>query len=273
MMAPQSVGAFLGGAPVGVLKVVGLLLVINGAHLALASARERLVSLEVIYFSAGDIVWFSGSVVLIASNVFVTTGIGQVVTLAVALGVLMLGLTQVWLLAEAMGAGVPSNSTDQRADLIPASLSRGRSIVASWHAMKMSTKIWLFALNGLFLGAVLFLPEPAARLTLAAYVASGPILAAMMIWQRGLTRLLGLAHLIPWVPLVAYLGLHLTSSFGGTDVTSVAPAFHVYLVALLVAMAICLVLDVYDCWRWWRGERFRLGSRAAEMAGASANAK
>jgi hypothetical protein len=136
--------------------------------------------------------------------------------------------------------------------------------------MKTWIKIWLFLLNSLFLVAIFFLPEPTARLTLTAYVASGPLLAAMMIWQRGLTRLLGLAHLIPWLPLAGYIALRLTSDVAGPMITRVAaPTLYSYLVVLLIAIVICLVLDLYDWWRWWRGERFRLG--AASAAGADAS--
>jgi hypothetical protein len=137
-------------------------------------------------------------------------------------------------------------------------------------ALKMWVKTWLFFLNGLFLGAILFLPEPTARLTLTAYVASGPLLAATMIWQRGLTRLLGIAHLIPWLPFVAYLFLSLTSDTAGPMISwDAEPTLHSYLVYLLVATVICLVLDVYDTWRWWRGERFRFGARSPATARAS----
>lgn len=267
VLAPQSVGSWLGSTPIGLLQIVGALLIANGAHLVFASMKGTLLPLEVLYFSAGDILWFIGCLALVGANVIVTSGASQVVSMFVSLGVLLLGLAQLWLLAEGAGAGVPKI---QNSELMPAKMSRGQAITASWLAMKTWIKIWLIALNGVFLVAILFLPEPAARLILTAYVASGPLLAAMMIWQRGLTRLLGLAHLIPWVPLVGYLVLRLTSDAAGPMITSFeSPMLYSYLVVLLVAIIICLVLDIYDCWRWWRGERFRLGARSAAIAGAS----
>lgn len=267
VLEPKTVSTFLGAVPVEWLQVTGLLLVLNGAQLALASLRQKPHPLEVLYFSAGDILWFIGSLGLVGANLLVTSGAGQAVTMVVAIGVLMLGLGQVWYLAETTGAGVPKLEND---DLMPANLSRVQAITGSWIAMKTWVKVWLFALNGLFLVAILFLPELAARLTLAAYVASGPLLAAMMIWQRGLTRLLGLAHLIPWLPLVAYLLLRLTSDAAGPMIERAStPALHHWVVLLLIATAVCSALDVYDWQRWRRGERFRLGTRSAARAGAS----
>ena len=38
---------------------------------------------------------------------------------------------------------------------------------------------------------------------------------------------------------------------------------------LSMKSSICLAFDVYDVWRWWRCERFILGSAAAHRAGAS----
>lgn len=134
--------------------------------------------------------------------------------------------------------------------------------------MKTWIKVWLFALNGLFLAAIAFLPDPTARLTLACYVASAPLLAALMIWQRGLTRLLGLAHLIPWLLLVGILGARLLIVEAGDG--SPPTEMRDYFLALVVVVAFCLVLDAFDCWRWFRGERFRMGLQNAAAAGASA---
>ena len=64
-----------------------------------------------------------------------------------------------------------------------------------WAARKAQSRaderLWSIALQDARL--MTDLQSVLARLTLTAYVASGPLLAAMMIWQRGLTRLLGIA--------------------------------------------------------------------------------
>jgi hypothetical protein len=136
--------------------------------------------------------------------------------------------------------------------------------------MKRWVKIWLFGVNVAFLAAVFFLPDPIARYTLVAYIAAGPWLLTMMLAQRGLTRLLGVAHLVPWVPLVAYVSAGLAGEAAGPRITMGSdPALFGYALVLLAVVGTCLVLDVYDVYRWLAGERFRLGSLKAAEAGAS----
>jgi hypothetical protein len=247
---PDCVAMFLGAVPSNLLQILGIILLANGVHLAIASARSQLALGEVLYFSGGDILWFVASVGAVAAGSLITTVSGQLATLVVATGVLGLGLAQVWYLAEMTDAGikiVPSAaSTDT--DLLPPNLARSRAIGASWKSMHRWVKLWLFALNGLFLGAIAFLPEALARITLAAYVSSGPLLAVTMIWQRGFTRVLGLAHLVPWIPLAVYLALRLTSDVAGPIIAwEASPVLFSYAVILLSALMICLALDIYDC--------------------------
>lgn len=265
---PEPVGAALGASALGLLRAIGFLLLANAAHLVIGSLRASLHPSEILYFSLGDILWFIGSLALVGANALVTTGSGQLVVMVVAVGVLAMGIAQIWLLAEATGSGVPSVRTKDSSNsgLLPLHHSRLGAIGASWKSMKTWIKVWLFALNGLFLAAIAFLPDPTARLTLACYVASAP--SALMIWQRGLTRLLGLAHLIPWLLLVGILGARLLIVEAGDG--SPPTEMRDYFLALLVAVAFCLVLDAFDCWRWFRGERFRMGSQNAAAAGASA---
>jgi hypothetical protein len=143
-------------------------------------------------------------------------------------------------------------------------------IAASWMSMKPWVKNWLFFLNAVFLMAFAFLQDPAAKWILLAYVASGPLLAGFMVKQRGLTRLLGLAHLVPWVPLLVYIILRLTTELAGPVVTFAAePAFAGYLSVLLVCLIVCLSLDAWDVVRFLRGERYVLGSDEAVRLGAS----
>lgn len=152
----------------------------------------------------------------------------------------------------------------------PAGLAaRLREIGRSWLAMKPWVKAWLFFLNGVFLAALAF-RDPLARWTLAAYLASGPLLLAMMLAQRGLTRLLGLAHLIPWLPLLAYTSLRLSGDAAGPRITPGGdPALFAWALVLGAATAVCLAFDAFDVVRWIRGERFVLGTPEAARAGAS----
>lgn len=145
-----------------------------------------------------------------------------------------------------------------------------RQIAGSWLSMKTWVKCWLFFLNAVFLGALFFLDDPASTWILIAYAASGPLLIGLIIHQRGLTRLLGIAHLLPWVPLLVYLVGHLGSAQFGQPITPQSDArYFAYLSLLLVCLAICLALDAWDVVRYWKGERYVLGSHEAVWAGAS----
>jgi len=95
---------------------------------------------------------------------------------------------------------------------------------------------------------------------LGLYLASGPFLFAFMITQRGLSRALGTAHLIPWVPLVLYLVFRLTGV--GVDPVirwSQDPTIWIYTVLLLATVVICLLFDLYDWLRWVRGDKAVMG--------------
>lgn len=136
--------------------------------------------------------------------------------------------------------------------------------------MKRWVKIWLFLLDAVFLAALGFSHDPAATWILVSYVASGPLLLWMMVLQRGLTRLLGLAHLIPWVPLLLYLVLRVSSEVAGPFVSvQTKPAFATYLYVLLTCLIFCLSLDTWDVIRYIRGERYVLGSPEAVRHRAS----
>ncbi|MDZ7643973.1 MAG: hypothetical protein U5K76_06980, partial [Woeseiaceae bacterium] len=80
--------------------------------------------------------------------------------------------------------------------------------------------------------------------------------------QEGLTRLLGIAHLIPWVLLLAYIGLRLSGDYSGSRITYQEDASLISPDAILLFgfVAVCLAFDVYDFARWMRGDRTRIGS-------------
>lgn len=143
-------------------------------------------------------------------------------------------------------------------------------IAASWLSMKPWVKAWLFFLNAVFLAAFAFLEDPAAKWILLAYAASGPLLGWFMVKQRGLTRLLGVTHLVPWMPLMVYIVLRLISDVVGPTVSfTVVPFLAGYLYLLLACLVVCLSLDAWDVVRYVGGERYVLGSPDAVQAGAS----
>ncbi len=149
-----------------------------------------------------------------------------------------------------------------------------KDILTSWMALKTWVKVWLVALNLVLLGSFAFLHDPAGKWTAIAYVGAAPFLLAIMVPQRGLSRILGLGHIIPWFPLLAYLGLRISSETVGPRLTAeVNRGLFWYVVIVIATVGVCLVFDVYDVIRWFRGERYIMGSEEAFRAGASLRAR
>jgi hypothetical protein len=262
-VSAPGIGAFLGGFPETLLRVVGVMLVLHSLHLLAASLRTTLQPWEIYYFSAGDMLWFLLSLLVLVATDFVTSPAGIRATLAVAIGVALIGLGQLWTHSEATRAGLPPPGTDRddaQSDYLPSHLSRLGAIGLSWLSIKTWVKAWLLALNAVFLCALLFWPDPLARIVLAAYFATAPLLLGLLIVQRGLTRLLGVAHLIPWLPLLGYLAVRLASDAAGPQITvQPAPGLFYYTLVLLVLVGACIAFDILDIVRWLRGERARFG--------------
>ena len=140
----------------------------------------------------------------------------------------------------------------------------------SWLALKTWVKLWLLWLNLVLWSAAFFLEDPLGPYTLLSLIPAVVILLAIAHRYGGLVRLLGLGHLIPWVPLLIYAELRLSSSWVGPRITWVdSPSFFIWAITLAVSLAICLAFDSVDVIRWYRGERYVLGTTAAFMAKAS----
>lgn len=245
------VATFLGAFPATYLWLLGLGLILNGMLLVWTASRAAPPAFAVLFFSLGDLFWVLMSVALWAGGWGVTHGPAQAAMLIVALGVLCLGIGQVvaYRQAQPIASG---------AGHLAAELSLLARAYRSWTAIKGWVMAWLVLLNGVFLVAPAFVAPDIARIILAGWAMSGPFLAVQIIWQGGLTRALGLAHLVPWTPLLIWLLWHQGWALSAD-----------YLGVLSLGIAICLAFDLYDLWRWIYGERYVLGSVEATRAGAS----
>lgn len=233
--APAQTAEFLGSPPVAVIIGLGGALLFNGGHLVLASTRRRLAAAEVMWFSEGDLLWWLGTLALVACGQWITTSAGVVAALLVAAGVAALGVAQLFLLGQRKtGLGAAEH---------------WRRLGQSWLGLPLPVKLWLLLLNAVFLASLGFWPTDISRFTLAAYVASGPLLLGIAAAQGGLTRLLGLAHLLAWLPLLIWLIPRL-----GTATLEAGFALLLFAVTL-----ICLALDLWDIRRWLGGDRAVLG--------------
>lgn len=228
---PQAVSQFLGAVPTALLFVLGVGLILNGLHLLGAAKRKAVLHLEIIWFSLGDLIWWLASLFLIAAGLWITTPFGIILTIIIGLFVAGLGIAQLWLV------GLKRHQTNNAKHLA--------AIKDSWLAMPLWVKIWLFFLNAVFLYAFALWPDRIASVTLIAFVATGPLLMAQMVYDGGLRRILGLAHLVPWIPLLLWLIIH--------------GNMHIYAWVLGGVLVICLSLDLLDVVRFWRGERRAIG--------------
>lgn len=235
--ASHTVAAFLGEILQPIIIVLGVGLLGNAAHLIAASRRTEIRENEVIWFSLGDFSWWLATLALVVANFWITTLWGVVVAVIVATIVAGLGVAQLWIL------GLYSHGNTNRQHL--------KAFVTSWMALPLWVKVWLIFLNGVFLAAFAFLPNRVAEVTLIAYFATAPLLAGQVGYDAGLRRILGLAHLVPWIPLLTWL--------------VVVPDGTGYIALLTVVVAICLVFDINDLRLFIKGDRAIVGAPPSQI--------
>lgn len=233
ILAPSIVSEFLGDPPGWLMQATGAVLTVNGLHLIFASLRKTLKTWEILYFSLGDLAWWLGTAFLIAANIWITTPAGAATMFVIAFCVAALGVTQLWMVATR--AGQHSNA------------GHWSAIKHSYWSMPKWVFIWLCFLNIWFFMSVVFWPDRLAVVTLLGYVATGPLLAAQIAYDGGMRRILGLGHLVPWIPLLIWLSIY------GEG--------HPYALVLITLLLLCLAFDAFDVWRFWRGDRGVFGQR------------
>jgi hypothetical protein len=230
-VVPNVTAVFLGSMPKAVLVAIGIGLLANGGHLIVASRRAVISEFEVIWFSLGDFGWWLATLGLITANVWITTQWGIVAAVVVATFVAALGGAQLWIF------GLQTHGHTGKQHL--------KAFATSWLALPLWVKLWLFFLNGVFIAGFAFLPERIGEVTLVAYIATAPLLAGQVGYDGGLRRILGVAHLVPWLPLLAWLLF--------------VPEWSAYSVILSLCVAICLAFDINDLRLFLQGDRAIVG--------------
>ncbi len=96
VIAPDAVARFLSEdpAPPALMRALGALLLVNGAHLLRAARRPRPWLAEIVYFAAGDLLWVIGTLALALAGLWITTAPGLAAALGVAALVGRFGLLQ-----------------------------------------------------------------------------------------------------------------------------------------------------------------------------------
>jgi hypothetical protein len=103
---------------------------------------------------------------------------------------------------------------------------------------------WLVAVNA---ASLFFIPHVEAQVALAA-VGAAALAQALIYRRKRFIRLLGVTHLL-WVPMIAWMVLRLDT------LADAGPAFHAWLIALIVTNACSLAIDAWDATRFVLGER------------------
>jgi hypothetical protein len=126
-------------------------------------------------------------------------------------------------------------------------------ILKSWFSLPVWVQIWI----GLILVPVNALPFFYRELC-SAHIAAGAALLVLLLnlpialWEQGFGKLMAIPHVLILGPLQIVLVLRIVN-FVGEDTPSAAEINLIVL--LLVVNGISLIFDLFDSWRWFRGER------------------
>jgi len=104
--------------------------------------------------------------------------------------------------------------------------------------------IWLFFLMIINLASLGFWHEPLAKLIFITFMISAMLM--MGLYSRfGFEKILGLGHIL-WVPLLVYVLIQLPT---------VETFFKIYLVVLSISIAISLLFDITDVWKYFTNRK------------------
>ncbi len=94
-------------------------------------------------------------------------------------------------------------------------------------------------------GGILYFSTLEGKLALVALLLSFAVMAAVVA-RHGFVRLLGLGHIVGWVPLVILFVMRLGQGADGL--------FKYWLIAVILLNTLSLVLDISDVARYLRGD-------------------
>lgn len=85
---------FIGEPPVMALRILGIGLIINGVHLGYVSSQKQPSRNVIFYFIIGDIIWVLVTLVLLAMGLWITTSLGIIFAIWIAVFVGLCGALQ-----------------------------------------------------------------------------------------------------------------------------------------------------------------------------------
>ena len=91
----------------------------------------------------------------------------------------------------------------------------------------------------------------AAALAMSAVILTN---VPILLWERGMSRLLSIPHLVAWIPLCVWLIWRFSAG------TPMSPGEAALAWALLIVNSVSLAFDLIDSTKWLRGDRAVAGT-------------
>jgi len=104
--------------------------------------------------------------------------------------------------------------------------------------------IWLLFLMIINIVSVVFWSEPLAKTIFVTFMLSAMLMMALYS-KYGFEKILGMGHIL-WIPLLIYMLMVIPSA---------TSTFKNYLVILSVSIAISLVFDIVDVWKYYTSRK------------------
>jgi len=124
-----------------------------------------------------------------------------------------------------------------------------KNFVLRMMKMRFPWNVWVMLLGGVnFVGGLLFLNTIEGKFALLAMM--GSMIVMLAIYSKyGFVRLLGLGHILFWLPFVIWNLTRLS------EPSSLNSDFKIWLIAVSVFNSLSLLLDFVDVIRFFKGEK------------------
>ncbi|GAB4024289.1 MAG: hypothetical protein Fur0010_27590 [Bdellovibrio sp.] len=115
--------------------------------------------------------------------------------------------------------------------------------------MPFPWNLWVIILSMInFIGGVMFISTFEGKFSLFSMM--GAVIVMTIIYARyGFVRLLGLGHILFWLPFVAFCIRQLTNG------TTLSATFRVWLLTVIIINSASLIIDFIDLFKFLKGER------------------
>lgn len=104
--------------------------------------------------------------------------------------------------------------------------------------------VWVLILMSINVVSVAFWNEPLAKVIFVTFMLS--VMLMMGLYSRfGFEKILGMGHIL-WIPLLVYVLM---------EIPTARDTFKSYLIILSISIAISLVFDIVDVWKYFTGRK------------------